>query len=84
MTAAPSGERYNRAVRTLLRLLIGLLLGLAVIAVPLLIVQHQDCRQGDRLEDVWTVSVPFQAERRPRCRAPESGGEVLLEIVGLR
>jgi len=56
-------------VRSLLRLLLGLIIVLVIVAVPLLIVQHQDCRQGDRLEDVWTVAVPFQAERRPTCRA---------------
>lgn len=77
-------ERYNRAVGTLIRLTIALVIVAVVVVVPLLVVQHQDCRQGKRLEDVWTVSVPFQAERLPRCRAPESGGEVLLETVGLR
>jgi len=71
-------------VGTLLRLLIALVLVAAVIVAPLLVIQHQDCRQGDRLEDVWTVSVPFQAERRPRCRPPESGAAVLPEMVGLR
>ena len=71
-------------MRILLRLLITVVVVAAVIVTPLLVVQHQDCRQGKRLEDVWTVSVPFQAERLPRCRAPESGGEVLLEIIGLR
>lgn len=71
-------------MRSLLRLLLGLIIVLVIVAVPLLIVQHQDCRQGDRLEDVWTVAVPFQAERRPTCREPESAGEVLLEVVGLR
>jgi len=71
-------------VRTLLRLLITLVVAAAVIVTPLLVVHRQQCRQGDRLEDVWTVSVPFRAERMPRCRPPESGGEVLLELVGLR
>ncbi len=71
-------------MRSIVRLLIALVVAAAVIAVPLLIVQHQDCRQGDRLEDVWTVAVPFRAERRPTCRTPESAGEHLLEIVGVR
>ena len=53
-----------------------------VIAVPLLLVQHEDCRQGDRFEDVWSLAVPFQAERRRGCREPETGAEQLIEVVG--
>jgi len=75
-------ERYNRAVRALLRLLLGIVIVIVIIAVPLLIVQHEDCRQGDRLEDVWSAAVPFQAERRRGCREPETGAEQLLEVVG--
>ena len=75
-------ERYNRAVRTLLRLLVGILVVIVVIAGPLLVVRPEDCRQGDRFEDVWSVAVPFQAERRRGCREPETGAEQLLEVVG--
>ena len=64
--------------------MIALVVAAVIVALPLLVVQHQDCRQGNRLEDMWTVWVPFQAERRPTCREPESAGEVLLEVVGLR
>ena len=67
---------------TALRLLIGLVVVVVVIAVPLLLVQHEDCRQGDRFEDVWSLAVPFQAERRRGCREPETGAEQLIEVVG--
>jgi len=77
-------ERYNRAVRTLLRLLVGILVVIVVIAVPLLVVRPEDCRQGDRFEDVWSVAVPFQAERRRGCREPETGAEQLLGGRGRR
>ncbi len=69
-------------MRSILRLLVGILIVIVVIAVPLLVVQHEDCRQGDRFEDVWSAAVPFQAERRRGCREPETGAEQLLELVG--
>ena len=67
---------------TALRLLIGLVVVVVVITVPLLAVQHEDCRQGGRFEDVWSLAVPFQAERRRGCREPETGAEQLIEVVG--
>ena len=68
-------------MRAILRLLVGIAIAIVVIAVPLLVVQHEQCRQKDRLEDVWSAAVPFQAERRRGCREPESGAEMLLELV---
>jgi hypothetical protein len=68
-------------VRSLLRVGIAVVVGLVLVAIPLLMVHRAECRHGDRLEDEWSVEVPFQAERRRRCRPPESGAEQLLEFV---
>jgi hypothetical protein len=67
-------------VRSLLRVGVAVVVGAVLVAVPLLMVHRAECRQGDRLEDEWSVEVPFQAERRRGCRRPESGAEQLLEL----
>lgn len=69
-------------MRSALRVLVGIVLGIVLIVVPLLVVQRAECRQGDRVEDEWSVAVPFQDQRQPRrCDEPRSGGELLLEFV---
>ena len=68
-------------MRSLLLVLLAVVVGLVLIAVPLLVVQRAECRQGDRFEDQWSVSSPFDQERRRGCREPTSGAEELLEFV---
>ena len=69
-------------MRSAARVLLGIVLGIVLIVVPLLVVQRAECRQGDRVEDEWSVAVPFQDQRQPRrCDEPRSGGELLLEFV---
>ncbi len=69
-------------MRSALRVLVGVVIAIVVIAVPLLVVQRAECRQGDRFEDEWSIAVPFQDQRQPRgCRDPQSGAERLLEFV---
>ena len=69
-------------MRFALRLLVGLLVVLVVIGGPLFVVRHEQCRQGDRFEDVWSAAVPWADERRPGCQKPESAAEELIEVIG--
>ena len=72
-------------MRTVLRIAFGLLVAVVVIVIPLLVVQRAECRRGDRIDDEWSVAIPFEQERRRRdCRKPESGAEQLLEFVRSR
>lgn len=69
-------------MRFVLRLVLGFVLVIVLIGAPLLVVRHEQCRQGDRFEDVWSAAVPWQDERRPGCQEPESAAEELIEVIG--
>lgn len=68
-------------MRTLLRLVVGIIVAVVLIAVPLLIVQQAECPRGDRFEDEWAIALPGREGFDSDCREPESGAERLLEFV---
>lgn len=68
-------------MRTIIRILLGVVLGFVFIVIPLFVVHRADCRQGKTFEEEWTVAVPFRAERERGCRSPQSGAQLILGLA---
>jgi hypothetical protein len=66
-------------VRSLLRVALGVLIGLVLLLVPLLVVQRSVCREDGRRVDSWSAGLPFSEPPRG-CRDTTSGAEELINF----
>ena len=72
--------RYKAPVVAYVRIVLAVVLGVALIAAPLLLLERYDCRRQTRKFHEWALVEPL-GEKPRFCRNPKNGAEQLIEFA---